>query len=300
MLDSAPADSVRFLRTCFQPDDWIAVFLKNYHDGRVVQRVGPMSWAMSDHVLAWLSAMNERRFNVYCSVNALEPGRRSRTRESVAGIRHVFLDADNDSPAVLARIAECGELPTPSYVLTSSPGRMHIFWRATGFDRGGVEALQKHLARNLGTDGAATPVSQTTRIVGFKNHKHERPCVVTVAYGDVDRAFTPEDFPSVPEPATALDIPMLLSPWPGSRVERALRYVARVPPAIAGQHGDVRTFQVCCRLVRGFALDDDDALTVLQSWNARCIPPWTDSELRDKVRRARKYGREPIGGLLTP
>src|SRR5438045_9549778 len=35
---------------------------------------------------------------MYCSVNALEPGRRSRTRESVAAIRHVFLDADNDSP----------------------------------------------------------------------------------------------------------------------------------------------------------------------------------------------------------
>src|SRR6266850_4927641 len=28
--DSALVEPVRFLRTCFQPDDWIAVFLKNY------------------------------------------------------------------------------------------------------------------------------------------------------------------------------------------------------------------------------------------------------------------------------
>ena len=55
---------------------------------------------------------------------------------------------------------------------------------------------------------------------------------------------------------------------------------------------------LCCRLVRGFALDDDEAFIVLAAWNARCQPPWTDADLRDKVRRARQYGREPIGGLL--
>jgi hypothetical protein len=27
-----------------------------------------------------------------------------------------------------------------------------------------------------------------------------------------------------------------------------------VPPPIAGQHGDVRTFRIYCRLIRGFAL----------------------------------------------
>jgi len=30
---------VRFLQTVFEPDDWVAVFLKSYVDGRVVQRV---------------------------------------------------------------------------------------------------------------------------------------------------------------------------------------------------------------------------------------------------------------------
>jgi hypothetical protein len=82
------------------------------------------------------------------------------------------------------------------------------------------------------------------------------------------------------------------------RVKRARRYLARVPPAIAGDHGDVHTYRVCCRLVRGFALGDHEALTVLTEWNARCRPPWTEHELEDKLRRARRYGREPIAGLL--
>ena len=75
---------------------------------------------------------------------------------------------------------------------------------------------------------------------------------------------------------------------------------AAVPPAISGQHGDVHTFRVCCRLVRGFALDDRDALEVLGAWNARCQPPWSDRELADKIRRARKYGHEPVGGMIGP
>ena len=64
------------------------------------------------------------------------------------------------------------------------------------------------------------------------------------------------------------------------------------------QHGDVQTFRTCCRVVRGFALDDDEALAVLRDWNSHCEPPWSDRELIDKLSRARRDGREPIGGLL--
>jgi hypothetical protein len=74
--------------------------------------------------------------------------------------------------------------------------------------------------------------------------------------------------------------------------------VAAIPPAISGQHGDVHTFRICCRVARGFALDDHEALAVLQDWNRRCRPPWSERELTDKLSRARRYGREPIGCLL--
>ena len=81
-------------------------------------------------------------------------------------------------------------------------------------------------------------------------------------------------------------------------VERARRYAAVIPPATAGAHGDLHTFRVCCRLVRGFALSDNEAFAVLTEWNARCQPPWSERELLDKLDRARRYGREPIGGRL--
>jgi hypothetical protein len=295
--DSARIEARRFLQTCFRPDDWVAVFMKNYQNGRVAQHIGPLSWAMSDHVQARLHLMNARGFNVYCSVNPIAPGRPSRTRDAIKAIRHVFLEADHDGPAVLARVVERGDLPMPSYVLTSSPGRLHIFWRVTGFDTRLVETLQKQLARELGTDVAATPVTQTTRLAGFYNTKYDTRFLVAVTYGDVDQAFTPRDFPATIELADCHARRVGCSPR-GSSMERARRYLECVPPAITGQHGDLHTFRVCCRLVRGFALEDDEAFTVLASWNAGCQPPWTEAELQDKLRRARRYGREPIGGLL--
>ena len=83
------------------------------------------------------------------------------------------------------------------------------------------------------------------------------------------------------------------------RVLRRVRaYLAKTPPAIEGQGGDQHTYQVCCRLVRGFDLDDGEAFEVLSEWNTRCDPMWTDRELQSKIEGARKYGEEPIGGRL--
>jgi hypothetical protein len=293
-------DPIRFLRTCFQANDWIAVFLKNYQDGRVVQRVGALSWVASDPVQAWLRAMNAHRFNVYVSVNAIGAGRRSRTRDAIVGIRHVFLEVDRDGPGVLRRVDGRADLPSPSYVLHSSENRVHIFWRVEGFDADGIERLQKHLANELRTDPAATPVTQTTRMPGYDNHKYDEPYRVWIEYRDVDRVFQPPDFPRADPRRTTWQPLRGHSHAAGarSRMERARRYIRQVPPAVAGQHGDVHTFRTCCRLTRGFALEDDQVLAVLTDWNAQCQPPWDEADLRDKIRRARLYGREPVGGML--
>jgi hypothetical protein len=291
---------VRFLRLAFEPHDWIATFLKSHGTNQVAQRVGPVAWVQGERFQRWLWSMNAREYSIFVGVNAIIAGRRSRTRDAIGSVRHVFLDADIDGSAVLLRIQARTDLPRPSYVLHTSPDHVHIFWRATEFDHGLVERLQKQLARELGTDPAATPVTQNTRLPGFFNHKRSRPHLVTVAYRNVDVRYRPDDFPPVRDTDTpartlksrearGLHLPV---------IERAMRYVASVPPAVAGQHGDVHTFRLCCRLIRGFALDVNQALYVLSEWNARCQPPWTEAELLDKLGGAIRYGREPLGGLL--
>ena len=292
---------LRFLRTAFEPHDWVAVFLKSYDTGGTVQRVGPIALVAHPRFQAWLRWRNLTRWSIYVSVNAIASRRRSRTRASIRAVRHVFLDADLDGAQVLAAIQARDDLPPISYLLHSSPNRIHVFWRVTGFSIEHVEALQKQLARELDTDSAATPCTQTTRLAGFFNYKphYAVPPLVTIEYRNPQDVYTPAHFPKPRVMSTRpADAGHVVRAMRGDRLDRAQRYVAVLPPAIAGQHGDLHTFRVCCRLVRGFALADADALMLLRAWNARCEPPWTDRELREKLTRARRYGREPVGGLL--
>ena len=289
---------VHFVQTAYQPDDWVAVFLKSYSSTTTAQRVGPSAWIGSPRFQAWLRFQNAGGHNVYISVNSVIPGQRTRRRSALKAIRHIFVDADRDAPGTLSAIAAARNLPRPSYVLKSSHGKAHIFWRTDGFSIEGAEGLQKYLARELGTDTAATSGSQMTRLPGFMNHKYSPPSLVTIEYVDADHLWTPQDFPTVPSAKRHVRASESTSRRTTDVHRRARRYLEALPPAVAGEHGDVQTFRVCCRLVRGFALSDVEAASVIAEWNARCRPPWSDRELMDKFARARRYGREPIGGLL--
>jgi DNA primase RepB-like protein len=296
-------EAAQFLRNCFGDGDWTALLLKNIDAGRSVQRTGSLAWACRRGVQDWLRSRNDARFEVFVSVNALAAGAQSRTRRDVATIRHVLLDVDRNCRTVLRQLERRSDCPQPSYVVHTSPDRVHILWRVRHFEPGTAERLQKRLAADLDCDLAATAVTQMTRLPGFLNHKYSDPYRVWVDYRDVDRVLAPEDFPS-PEPGEPLSSEPVLRGDVGrgrrASTERALIYLSHVPAAVAGHHGDLHTFRTCCRIVRGFALDDDDAIAVLAEWNARCQPPWTERELREKIRSARRNGREPIGGMLKP
>jgi hypothetical protein len=288
---------LQFLQTAYHADDWIAVLLKPHGFGEAMQRVRSVESMASARFQAWLRAANADKFSVYVSINAVAPGQRSRRRDAICTVRHIFLDVDSDATNVLARIESRPDLPAPSYVIRSSWGRLQIFWRVSEFSTEDAEMLQKHLARELRGDPAATACSQMARLPGFFNQKYMPAPLVTVEYRDTERAHTPADFPDMTYLVSRPRVGRYALPS-SERAERARRYLAAVPAAIAGQHGDVHTFRMCCRLVRGFALTDADALCLLTEWNARCQPPWSERELRDKLRHARQYGREPICGLL--
>jgi len=80
---------------------------------------------------------------------------------------------------------------------------------------------------------------------------------------------------------------------------RVARYMDSTPPAIEGQGGDAHTYRVACKLIRGFALTEDQALGHMAGWNTRCSPPWSEKDLAGKLRSALKSGTEPMGYLLT-
>jgi hypothetical protein len=85
-----------------------------------------------------------------------------------------------------------------------------------------------------------------------------------------------------------------LSPY-----HRSQLYLAKCEPAVSGQGGHAQTFKLACKLVKGFGLSEEQAFELLWSYfNPRCLPPWTEKELRQKVADAMKAQGE-TGFLLT-
>ncbi len=84
----------------------------------------------------------------------------------------------------------------------------------------------------------------------------------------------------------------------GDIVTRARRYLSTIPRPEIGHGSDERTLYAACRLVRGFGLSDADAEALLWMW-AGGRPGWTRDWIARKVQHARRYGTEPIGGLVS-
>ena len=82
-----------------------------------------------------------------------------------------------------------------------------------------------------------------------------------------------------------------------SLYERAQRYLDKCEPAVAGQGGDRTTFRTACMLVNDFLMDDETAFSLLKDWNQRCSPPWSEQQLRDKIKHARNYAKKSAGNL---
>lgn len=82
-------------------------------------------------------------------------------------------------------------------------------------------------------------------------------------------------------------------------VRRAKSFLLKSGPAVAGQGGHTHTFHLTAALVEGFGLDESDALEALKEWNETCQPPWSEKELRHKVKDAvRKFGSSPQRGYM--
>src|SRR5262249_25067922 len=68
---------------------------------------------------------------------------------------------------------------------------------------------------------------------------------------------------------------------------RAIAYLQKCPPAVSGQGGHDQTFEVARSIVYGFDLGPEVGFDLLQQhYNPRCVPPWSEAELRHKCHDA--------------
>jgi hypothetical protein len=208
----------------------------------------------------------------------------------VTGAISGLVAVDCDSPDAIAWADE--HLPATEMKTITARGQ-HWFYRHPG-----VPVSNKAHVRTSVCDLALDVRGDGGYVVG-PTSEHESGFVYTCAGAwpppSELPAFDPawianQEEPDVPLPQVerSTDRATLLS--------RARAYLRHIPPAVQGTGGDAHTYGVCCKLTRGFALTDGEALDVLRPWNQSCVPPWTDVDLREKIANARRYGNEPIGG----
>src|ERR1700760_4272890 len=182
-----------FLARCFAPGSTIALLLRTESPTKTQQRVVTLEQALAPRYLGWLAHENHSGANIYVAANPLRSGSRKRTKESIASVRHVYIDIDEDGDARLAALRASDAVPPPSAILSTSPSKYQVFWRVEGFDFEQQEFTLKRLAIAFGGDPACTDCNRVLRIPGFLNRKYSPAHSVTVEYGPL-QPWEPIDF----------------------------------------------------------------------------------------------------------
>jgi len=185
--------AAEFLTHCFAPDETVALLLRRETPAGITQRVVRMERALEPRYLAWLAHENHTGANIYVAANPLLPGSRKRTKESIAAIRHLYLDIDEDGDARLAALLGSNAVPHANIILSTSPGKHQVLWRVEGFDFERQEQALKQLAIAFGGDPACTDRNRVLRIPGFWNRKYDPAYPVTAEY-PCDSIWKPADF----------------------------------------------------------------------------------------------------------
>jgi hypothetical protein len=209
----------------------------------------------------------------------------------VSGILALDFDSKQNKPGIQTLNDLAAKYPVLDQTLTAetpSVGVHKIFTYARGL-RNAVEVLP---GLDIRTDGGYIVVCPS--VIDGKRYRWTSRTRPTELPAELIKTLQRNK----PEPAAPAWNPRRWTPNRLVAITRAKRYIDAVPGAVEGQAGDVQTFKLACRLVRGFALSDHEALSLLLGWNYRCRPPWSESELMAKITSARRNGREPIGAGL--
>ena len=256
---------------------------------------------------------SERNLNLFVGV-AERTHMNGRGLKDCGALRVVFIDLDFkavDEATARAALAQC---PFPPTMVVFTGGGLHAYWVLdTPFDLTKESALARQvllaLAKKLGADTAAATPERILRVPGTINFKYRtlpeaKLEVCTDASYPLDKLMEwLGPLPKVEEKSP--EAPYKHNLEAGDRIQRAKKWLIDQDPAIQGSGGDQTTYIICCFVTRGFDLNEDQAYSALQEWNARCEPPWSldgggPDSLRSKIQNAIQHATGQVGEMLNP
>jgi hypothetical protein len=161
--------------------------------------------------------MASRRFlvlvsgaRIHVAAHPLRSDRRKRTKDSIATVRHLYLDFDIDGEARLTSLRTSDTVPTPTAVLSTSLDRYQTLCRIDNFTFERQENILKLLAIPFGGGPACVDRKRTLRLPGFRNCKNDPSYPITVKY-PCDSTSNPGDFRLDIPAANDLPLPHAIS-----------------------------------------------------------------------------------------
>ena len=106
----------------------------------------------------------------------------------------------------------------------------------------------------------------------------------------------PKRGPSAPRESSR---PSAAGPVDAHLLKRAGKWLAKAEPAIQGQEGNSKLYTAAVGVAYGFDLPDEQAFDLLMGeYNPRCVPPWSEGEIRKAIRDANAKPHDKPRGHL--
>jgi hypothetical protein len=186
--------SADYIRANFEPSDRIAVLLRNAQRRETLQRISTAEKIAANPVQDWLRYKNAKEgFDIYVGMNTLKRKAFTRTKDDVLAIRHLYVDLDHDGSASLSKIEKSSLVPSPNYVLNTSPDKFQAIWRVENMELREAETLLHAMAREFDADKAATDAARVLRVPGFLNKKYDQDFLVSAQF-QTDQVYHSRDF----------------------------------------------------------------------------------------------------------
>jgi len=182
-----------YVLALFAPSDNVAILVRHRHLGHTLQRITKAELIATPEFQSVLLEQNRAGADIFVGMNPIRDGAYNRTKQSLKEIRHVYLDIDRDGDQAIEVIRTSLNIPTPNFVLNTSPGKYQVVWRIEGANLQAAEALLHSMANHFGGDLAATDATRVLRLPGFANRKLAVEFVVQVMQA-TDQIYSLEDF----------------------------------------------------------------------------------------------------------
>jgi hypothetical protein len=162
--------------------------------------------------------------------------------------------------------------------LVKTPNGLHVYLRQPEFDLRNSQKIEGEPVDHRGEGGYVVSAGSTVN-----GKKYE--------FVEGHEFHAVEDLPVFPDlwlpTKKEVIVPTIEETDVLRRITRARLWLLKAEPAISGQRGHAKLFYCCCVVFTKFGLSMDQAWPLLLEYNARCVPPFSEKELRHKLEDAK-------------